>query len=225
MKTTLYCLVCLALLFGVAGTAGAAPYAPPSGVWGHDCTNWITYDHPWDSGWICYDPDHGPGGDGWINCSNGSDVVWPGLEIQLWVEMECYLTWDRTTAQIHRYNDFSDFCVYFNGTSSCNNGQYIITTSPVEHGLDYMKFVGDMFGDGNSTPPRTGPNINATWLYSLDQSGYNPMTIDGNDRYFLVDACDHVFTIAACFDMSYHQPDGYYQLGGPDYSICPATPL
>jgi hypothetical protein len=225
IKTTLYCLVCLAFLLGLAGTAVAAPNEPPlqnGGVglgWGHDCGNWVSYYDSWDSGWICYDPDHGPGGDGWINCSGGTDVVWPGLDIELWVEMECYLTWDHTRAQIHRTADFNDFCLLFHGTSSCNNGQYIITTGGPLGSLDYMSFVGDMLGR------TTGPNIPASWEYSMDGSGYAPMTTDGADKYFLVEACDHNFTIAVCLDMIFHQPDGYYQLGGDGYCICPATPL
>jgi hypothetical protein len=228
MKTALYCLVGLALMLGLAGTAGATVPPPPgpTGHWGHDCGNWVNYTDPWASGWICYDPAAGSGGGGWLNCSDGTHVTWPGLDIQLWVEMECALTWDRTKAQIHRYNNFDDFCLTFDGTSSCNNGQYIITTAAPgapTNALDFMWFKGDMFGD---SPPRTGPNIPAAWTYTMDGSGaYYPMTNDGNDKYFLVDACDHYFTIAVCLDMVYHQPDGYYELGGPGYCICPATPL
>jgi hypothetical protein len=218
IKTTLYCLVCLAFLLGLAGTAVAIP---PPGGWGHDCGNWITQSDPWASGWICYDPILGSGGDGWRYCSNGQPVAWPGLDIQLWVEMECALTWDYTKAQIHRFNDFNDFCLDFHGTSSCNNGQWIITTAPPGGRLDQMAFIDDVLGRG----PTYGTPIPASWVYSVDGSGWAPPVQEDNDLMFEVGACDHAFAIRICFDMDYHQEDGYYELGGPNYFICPATPL
>jgi hypothetical protein len=211
-------LVVFAAVLLVAGTAYAGPIPP--GGWGKDCTQWITYSDPWASGEMCYDPALGSGGAGWRSCTTHGAVTWPGLDIELWIEMECAFAWDATHAQIHRASDYSDFVLDFCGWSACNHGQYIITTPPTGGSLDFLPFVSQVAGSAQGT------NIPLTWLFSLDGSTYAPMTNDGDGtRYFLVDKCDHHFCIRVVGDIAYHQGDGYYHLGGQGASICPAEPL
>ena len=72
-----------------------------------------------------------------------------------------------------------------------------------------------------------GEDIPLAWDYQIDGSGtYAPMA-DGDDgaKQFVVDACDHNFDIRVTVTPEYHQGDGYYYLGGPGASICPANPL
>jgi hypothetical protein len=220
-----YFVILLGLML-IAGTALADPIVgptPPMG-WGQDCTNWITYTDPWTSNHLCYDPTLGAGGAGWRDCVTGVQVVWPGLDIEMWIEMECLLHWDATHVQIHRASDYADFYIYFTGTSACNNGQYLIVTPPtgLATGLTVLPFVVDMFG---RTGPTYGTDIPLTWEVSIDGGAYGPMVPDGDNLMFLVDLCDHYFTVRVLVDQMYHQEDGYYYLGGPGASICPATPL
>jgi hypothetical protein len=210
----------------LTGTALADPVvgAIPPGGWGTDCSNWIEYTDPWVSNHLIYDPLLGAGGEGFRDCVTNAAVIWPGLEIEMWVEMECLLTWNATHVKIHRASDYDGFFLYFYGTSACNNGQWIITTPPTAvGGLEYLPFVKDMF---NRTGPAYGTDIPLTWEYNIDGGGFAPMIAgtDGNLQ-FEVGLCDHSFTIRIFVDQQYHQEDGYYYLGGPGASICPTTPL
>jgi len=216
----MYKLLLIALVLAVPVQADANPLQGPIPLagWGHDCTNWITYSDPWTSGEMCYDPNYS-GGDGWMLCSTDSAVVWPGLDIELWIEMECAFTWDHTHAQIHRASLYDDIYLSFNGTSACNNGQWIITNPPAGGDLDSLRFVDDVLGLG----PTRGTAIPLTWEYSLDGAGYLPMIPDGENFMFSVPLCDHYFTIRVRLDVDYHQEDGYYLLTGGN--ICPADPM
>ena len=222
-----FCLMLGVLL--LTGTALADPVvgSTPAAGWGHDCTNWIEYTDPWVSNHLIYDPNF-PGGAGFMDCITGTHVEWPGLDIEMWVEMECLLTWNATHAKIHRASDYDPFYLYFYGTSACNNGQWIITTPPTAlippggTGLTVLPFVDDVLGLG----PTRGTDIPLTWEYNVDGGGFAPMVVgtDGNLQ-FEVSSCDHSFTIRILVNQKYHQEDGYYYLGGPGASICPTTPL
>ena len=221
--------LCVLLMVGPA--LGDPPVGPiPPGGWGTDCTNWIAYSDPWVSQPLCYNPTLGGGGDGWVDCSTGEQVIWPDLNIELWIEMACTFYWDETHVQIHRYDNYNDFVIYLDGGSSCNNGQYIITTPPTALGsLDYMPFIQDMF---NRTGPSFGTDIPLTWEASLNGGAFAPM-IDLPDnpepgitsKYFLVDLCDNYWRVKITGDIAYHQEDGYYYLGGPGCFTCPANPM
>ncbi len=197
---------CLLLL---ASPALGDPVVGPTPVagWGNDCTNWITYSDPFNSGPLCYDPLAGGGGAGWMTCPSGDPVVWPPLDIELWIEMECTFYWDETHVQIHRYADYSDFVVYLDGGSSCNNGQYIITTPPTDPGtLDYLPFVQDMFG---RTGASYGTNIPLTWEASLNGGPYEPMIDLPDDpepgvtsKYFLVPLCENYWRVKITGDIA-----------------------
>jgi hypothetical protein len=206
------------------GTGGyGAPGNQAFAGWGRDCTNWMSYSDPWASGEMCYDPLGGSGGEGWRLCSTGGPVVWPGLDIELWIEMECAFTWNATHVQIHRASNYDNFVVTFSGTSACNQAQYIITTPPTAVGsLATLPFMQDMFGH------TAGTGIPLTWEYSRDGSPWAPMsdlTDPPGSKYFLVGPCDHSFCIKVVGDIAYHQADGYYHLSGEGGSICPAEPL
>ena len=210
------------LMHTAAGRADDVVGPIPPGGWGTSCENYIEYSDAWSSGEIIYNPLLGAGGEGWVYCSDCSTQVdWPGLDIELWVEMECVLTWDHTHAQIHRASEYSDFYLYFHGTSACNNGQYMIVTAPDGGTLAVLDFKDDVLGWG----PTRGTDIPLTWAASVDGGAYAPMVPDGNDLYFLVDPSNHYFDVRVLVDMDYHQEDGYYYLGGEGYSICPTTPL
>jgi hypothetical protein len=223
---TKYLIPLLAMLLAVSANADPVVGPTPPGGWGTDCTEWIVYSDPWTSGEMCYDPILGSGGEGWRVCATGQQVVWPSLDIELWIEMECVLSWNATHAQIHRASDYTDIILEFCGTSVCNNGQYIITTPPTAlASLAYLPFVEDMFG---RTGPQYGTDIPLTWEYSMDGGPWLPMddlADPPGSKYFLVDACDHYFCVRITADVAYHQEDGYYYLGGPGSSICPAEPL
>lgn len=209
----------------MVGPALGTPVGPtPPGGWGTDCTNWITYSNPWVSNPLCYDPLLGAGGEGWRDCVTGNQVIWPDLDIELWVEMACTFYWDETHVQIHRYDNYNDVVIYLDGGSSCNNGQYIITTPPTALGtLDYLPFVDDVLGRG----PTFGTNIPLTWdVNILDGAGYVAM-VDGTAgaKQFVVPLSCQDYVIRVTGDIAFHQEDGYYYLGGEGCYICPANPM
>ena len=220
------------LLVLLTGWAVADPVVGPTppGGWGTDCTNWITYTDAWASAPLCYDPLAGSGGDGWIDCETGEQVLWPSLDIEMWVEMECTFEWAATHVQIHRYANYDDFYVYLDGNSCCDNGQYIITTPPTAVGsLDYLPFQQDMFG---RTGPSNGTDIPLTWEYSLNGADYLPMTdlpdnpeVGVTSKYFLVPLSCNYWRVRISGDVIYHQGDGYYYLGGPGAFTCPASAI
>lgn len=197
-------------------------HAPPGG-WGTDCTDWIRYSDPWCSGEMLYGSP-GAGAGAWQSCQTGAPIAWPGLSIDLWVEMECALTWDATHAQVHRASDYADLVITFCGTSRCNNGQCVVATPPAAVGsLEHLPFVEDMFGRTTG-----GPDIPLNWDYNLDGGAYEPMSDladPSGSKYFTVGACDHTFCIRVTGDLRYHQEDGYYYLGGPGSAICLGEPL
>lgn len=202
---------------------------PPAG-WGNDCTQWITYSDPWTSTELCYDPTLGAGGEGWRDCVTGEQVIWPALEIQLWIEMECRFEWSATHIQIHRASDYSSITIELDGGSHCNSGQYIITRPPASlTSLDYLPFVQDQFG---TIGQAAGTDIPLAWEYNLNGAGWVPMTNLQNDpvpgttsKYFLVPASDNTWSVRIIIAPAYHQDDGYYYLGGPGAVTCPANPL
>lgn len=213
-----------AAFFGAVLLLAAAAYAnphqgsTPPGGWGTDCSEWVVMSDPWCSPEMIYMWPSPGGAAGFHDCA-GNDIVWPGLDIELWIEMECVICWDATHAQIHRASDYSDLEIFFCGSSRCNNGQWLIATPPPGGSLAYLPFVQDMFGRTTG-----GTNIPLTWEYSVDGSAYLPME-DGEDgaKQFVVGLCDHTFCVKVTGDIVYHQPDGYYNLTGG--SICPAEPL
>lgn len=224
-RNFLFLPLCLLLLAGSAMANGVVGPTPPSG-WGHDCTQWITYSDYWYSGELCYDWPSQGGGAGWIECDTGLPVVWPRLDIELWIEMECVFRWDATHVQIHRASNYSDVEIYLSGGSCCNNGQYIITTPPTANpSLDFLPFVQDMFGRSG---PAYGTNIPLTWAYSLNGAPYAPMqplNDPPGSKYFLVPLSCNEWVVQIIGDIAFHQEDGYYYLGGPGCFTCPANPM
>ena len=112
-------LIFLSMLLLLTGTAlgDAVVGQTPALGWGNDCAQWITYSDPYLSNEMCYDLLMGAGGDGWRDCVTGDPVVWPPLDIELWIEMECVFHWDATHVQIHRASDYTDFYIYLSGGS------------------------------------------------------------------------------------------------------------
>jgi hypothetical protein len=230
--------IALLVVFAATVAFATAPVPPGTGVsgylpgWGHDPTDWEVYSVPWASGWLIYDPLQGAQQLGWnkAGLTQGNPYApqlvqltnWPGMDIELWIEMEAMFTWDNTEVNIHRAGNYNDIYVQFNGTCSSNNGQYIITTPVTGGNLDYLPFVEDMWG---RTGPTHGVDIPITWQYSLDGAAWAPMLPNctpPNSWMFVCPACDHYFSIRAVLDVTYHQGDGYYHLTGG--SICPAEP-
>jgi hypothetical protein len=229
LRNLLIFVALLAFLPMVAMADAVVGATPPSG-WGQDCTQWITYTDPWNSGELCYDPSAGGGGDGWIDCDTKAQVNWPSLDIELWIEMECVFHWNATHVQIHRASDYSDFEIYLSGGSCCNNGQYIITTPPTATpSLDVLPFVQDMFGRTGST---YGTDIPLTWEANLNGTGFQPMidlpdnpAVGITSKYFLVPLSCNDWVVRITGDIVFHQEDGYYYLGGPGAFTCPANPM
>jgi hypothetical protein len=232
MSRYLILAVGIVFLFSGLALADAVVGPTPTAGWGHDCTQWIQYSDAWASGELCYDPDLGGGGDGWVDCATNAQVVWPSLDIELWIEMECTFYWNATHVQIHRASDYSDIVIELAGGSCCNNGQYIITTPPSALGsLDNLPFVEDMFG---RTGPDYGTDISLTWEWDVagDGLGFQPMTdLPDNpaagitSKYFKVPLSCNDWIVRITGDVVFHQEDGYYYLGGPGAFTCPANPL
>lgn len=230
MKHALFTFVAVLTLVALAQAVpipqeGSVPL-PPRGGWGMECEDYVTMSNPWQSGEAIYNPLIGSGGLGFVLCPNCTEgIAWPALDIELWIEMECNFTWDNTSADIHLASYYDDVCLYFNGTSACNNGQYIIVNPPPGQSLDVLPFVADMFG---RTGPDYGTDIPVAWEASVDGGPYTVMQnltgADAGSKYFLVPKCNHFYTIKACLDIVYHQEDGYYTWARGGF-LCPANPM
>jgi hypothetical protein len=216
----------LVMALGAQAQVGHQGPIPPAG-WGHDCTNWITYSNPWGPIEMCYTLG-GVGGAGWRNCADGNLITWPGLDIEMWIEMECVFTWSAQHVGIHRTSNYDPFELVFTGTSACNNGVAIITTPPTGGNLNALLFTSDLLGHVRGGGGLYSDDIPLLWTYSLDGSGWAPMTPNNdppNSIYFNVPSCNHYFAIRAVGTPLFHQADGYYYLGGQGANICPAEPL
>lgn len=158
-------------------------------------------------------------GSDFIDLATDQPVVWPGLDIELWIEAECTASWEGYDVDIVRTANYSNFEIRFLGSSSCNLPIYVVTEAPGGAAeLSELPFKSGVPGSGvGSADP-----IQLTWEYSIDGSSWAPMNATDKGLRFLVEACDHNLRIRCIGAVPYHQEPGYYRLGGEDgYHICP----
>jgi len=213
------------LAFGQHAYNGTLSDAP-SGGWGHDCSTWTS------TGGVGYNltsaclTTEGT----FVDCATHIPVVWPGLDIQVWVEAMCWFSWEETAYQVHVANTETaqDICFVFSGTNSCNIPVNINTEGPGTAGdVGVIPWVSGIGGWNNGS---LGGNLEATWQYQyttgngpLNPNGWLPYTGQtGHTRTFQVPECQHSVYIQCCLHFDVHQKAGYYHLAGG--SICPANP-
>lgn len=221
MKTLVIIIACVALV----GLAFAGD-TPPLG-WGHDCTNWVSYSVPYGPTTACYAPSHGE----FIDCLTGANIIWPGLDIEMWIEAECTFSWVATEADVHRAGSevAESVCLTFAGNSSCNIPTYVVTHAPLAMGsqlgtLDVLPFISNV--PGAADDGYAAPHVPLTWYYSIDNGAFLPYTNQsGAERRFYLPSCAHPIAIMCCVEIPFHQRAGYYHLGGEGASICPAEGL
>lgn len=229
-----YLIVSIVLISLMAFPALAT--APPAngayvGGWGMNPTNWQTATGSF-SAWGLYDPAGGGGGAGWIvGWSPITYISYAPITLELWIEMYSLQTYHYTSYQWHRLGDQAEhICFTIEGLCQSNNGQYIILESDGTDPLTHLFFRHNVLGGSSPTPPAIDLPITwqARWgtgsTYGSNvQWGWLTPIPDGENLYVLIpDPCDHWFQFEGCFDIAYHQPDGYYSL---TMAGCPAPVL
>jgi hypothetical protein len=162
----------------------------------------------------------------------GDPLTWPGLEIDVWVEAECFVSWENFDVDIHRTGNYSDFTIVFPGLSQCNLPVRIITEAP--GGQAELSSI-PMVAAGAPGISVGNNAIPLTWEWRVNRMGegwtsWAPYEGTTNTGMFfdINEPCDHQIQIRAIGDMEYHQAAGHYKLGdmnNPAYSICPVEPL
>lgn len=215
-----------------AGMGLADPHVPyphgpaPQGGWGHDCTNWSATLDPFAPHTACLTLDGT-----FLDCETGGPALWPGLELEAWVEATCTYSWDATAAQFHIGNTEApgDMCVVFHGSNSCNIPVGIRTSAAPGFRLDQLPYTSGIDGWNMGDQDQT---LELTWRYRYtlpngDWSPWTPYTNIGPDWawiQFNLEECIHEIEIECCVHWVFHQTAGYYHMP-PGGSICPASPM
>jgi len=225
-----YFMLIVAIL-GLCGMSFATdpPLPPHSGEWGHDCTNWVDMAVPYGPRTACYAPAHGE----FIDCATGSNITWPGLDIEMWIEAECTFEWAATQADVHRGGSQTadEVCLTFAGNSSCNIPTYVVTHAPLANvstgqtgTLDVLPFISNVPGAADDNFANS--NAALVWKYKYDSGDWTAYDVNtGATRRFYLPSCNHPIAIQCCIQIPFHQRAGYYHLGGEGASICPAEGL
>jgi hypothetical protein len=198
--------------------------------WGMNPTNWNNYSGSFTA-WGIYDPLVG-GGNGWVvgyGIGNAPIYIqYAPITLELWIEMYALQTYHYTSYQWHRLGNAAEhICFTIEGLVQSNNGQYVSLVRG-QQDLTNLWFIHDIF---DRTGIQYGSNLPLTWMgrwgrgliYGSEvQWGWELLT-PGPDLTMLIgEPCDHWFQFEGCFDIPYHQADGYYNL---TMAGCPAPEL
>jgi hypothetical protein len=215
----------IASIMAICLVAFAAQATPPPAYggygpgWGMEPFTWQTTSGTFSS-WGLYDPNYVGGGDAWVVAWNPTTyITYAPITLELWIEMYCLQTYQYTSYKWHRLGDqLESVCFTIDGTIQSNNGQYISLTKGTD-ALDHLWFRQNIFG-GNTPSP--APDIPIAWRARWGDGlvvgtgvrwGWDSVDPDPDDITILIDEpCDHWFQFEGCFEIAYHQPDGYYSL-------------
>jgi hypothetical protein len=234
MKHLILAVMMIAMLALVANAQVPEPPANGtySGGWGMNPNDWETTTGSYNSGIALYklDPAH-PAGNGWLV---GWDplvyIDYAPITFELWIEMYMIQTYHYTSYQWHRIgNHAENICALIQGTVKSNEGCWVLCTcDPLVNDPNYLTFQGNM-GAGDD---RNARDIPVTWEgrwglgldYGVDpQMPWTQLTwADGELILDELTACDRWFEFRMCFDLLYHEADGYYSL---EITGCPAPTL
>ena len=209
-------LITIAVAFLAVGSFAQSSYPPPGG-WGTNWTNTIIM----GGGYSVVDLLHVPNGaaPGYWNAppAPGTPFVFPGITVELWVEMILDITWNYTTVQMHYAGHGPSFIYtfYLCGLISSNSPQQIAITY-TGMPLCQLTFMEDIFGLnpggvanpcihwfgvwGTGTPPTT-PTY-----------GSNDELTPDPDIYMTIPLCQHWFCFIGEICINEHIEDGYYLL-------------
>jgi hypothetical protein len=200
--------------------------------WGMNPNDWDNHTGSFNSGTVIYDPLYLGGGLSWVvgydGAMNPIYLVYTPITMELWIEMYMIQTYEHTSYQWHRIGNHAEhICFLIQGLIKSNNGQYVSLTWDGTDPLTHLYFRENIFGS-----PTPGPgcrDIPITWrtrwgnglVYGVDiQQTWTVTTPDPHDITMLIpDPCDHWYEFEGCFDLEYHECDGYYSLTSAG---CPA---
>lgn len=223
--------------FALAGAAWAVP--PPSNGgylpgWGMNPNDWQTTSGSFNSGPVIYDPAYVGGGLSWVAGYDGAMnpiyLVYTPITFELWIEMYMIQTYEYTSYQWHRIGDHAEhICFLIQGLIQSNNGQYVSLTWDGTDALTHLWFRENIFG--SATPGPLCRDIPITWstrwgnglVYGVnEQQAWTVTTPDPDVTMLIPEPCDHWYEFEGCFDLEYHECDGYYSLTSAG---CPAPIL
>jgi hypothetical protein len=230
MKHLILAVMMIAMLALVANATAPPAHGVYQAGWGMNPNTWQTTTGSF-SAWGLYAPSLGSGGSGWVvDWTDPNNLVlidYAPITLELWIEMYSLQTYHYTSYQWHRLGDaYEEVCFTIEGILKSNNGQYVILEWDGTDELDHLYFrhnVLDGSSPGNCDIPLTWQ---ARWGTGVEYGvgvveGWHTPAITGEHNLYVLipDPCDHWFQFEGCFEIPYHQPDGYYSL---TMAGCPA---
>ncbi len=209
------------ILSGLVYAQTAGPAAPPYKMeggslvanpdgWGEDCSNWIHYEYPWDSGNLIYDPDLGY----YRYCADGSTLDdWPDMFADLYIELDLVVHLDARKVTIHRYGTHSAQTVefVFGGWLRSNQMNRVSMTHKTNHPMNAMVFQNGVFGGGSDLPITWYTRYGNGLVIGAGDPAWTPRTVGETDDINIdIAKCDHWFQFRAVIELPVHVDDGHY---------------
>lgn len=237
MSRTKLLITVMALLV-IPSLAAGQMVPPPAhgsylGGWGYNPTKWDAISGSWSSGFTMYCPTGPLGGAGWFvdwtDPANPVYIDYGDITLELWIEMYMIQTYQWTDWQWHRLgNEAEHICFNIGGTIQSNEGVWILMTADPAYDPNFLTFQGNI-GVGDDRNVRNIPiTYRGRWgdgfvVGNNVVQGWTALTWAGGDLILAeLEACDHWFEFEGCFDLVYHEADGYYKLV---LAGCPAPTL
>ncbi len=235
MSRTKLLIPLVALLVIPSLAAGQAIPPPAHGDhiagWGYNPHKWNAVSGSWTSGFAMYNPTAPElGGAGWVvGWDPLTYIDYGDITLELWIEMYMVQTYQYTSYQWHRLgNEAEQICFTIDGTVQSNEGAWILMTADPAWDPNYLKFMGHI-GVGDNRNMRDIPitwqgQWGHGWIPGVDVvMPWTSLEWEGDDLILAeIEACDQWFQFEGCFDLLYHEADGYYKLV---IAGCPAPSL
>jgi len=233
MKRVALILMAVAVMAMIAFATGSTPpppaRSPYAGGWGMNPTRWDSAFGTWSSGLSLYDP-NSSGGGGWVVGWNPTTyITYAPITLELWIEMYSIQTYHYTHYQWHRLGDLAEnVCFTIEGTLVSNEGCYVLMTADPAFDPNYLNFEHNI-GVGDDRNARDIPIVwSGRWGHGLAYG--DSLVLDwtnlswNQDELVLAEVtpCNNWFQFRGCFDLVYHEADGYYKLV---IAGCPAPGL
>ncbi|RJP80707.1 MAG: hypothetical protein C4524_03020 [Candidatus Zixiibacteriota bacterium] len=212
MKRFALALFVVAVVAMVANAGG--PWTTPY-PWGTDANDWEWTDPA--SGWGWHEMIYNPTTGHFTYTTTGETVVWPDLNVELFMEWSLELQYEITHFQIHRVNNYDPITISLPAHIKANDpARFQINPRP-GYSLSTLDFK------SSAVPGYNGVDCPiSNWQIAVDGGAPVNMNNTGSSKYYDFPLCDHDFTVLITIDPLYHQNSGRYQLMA---ELCPIPPV
>lgn len=212
MKRYMIAAVMAMALFALTANAVNPPWLGPPWPWGQDCTEWAWYGEPWGPTEMVYNPDT----QGFYICGD-SLVVWPTLDLELFIEWEIEVYFAYTHVQVHLASYYDPWTIEIDSNYIKSNDPSQFQILPLAgYTLDSLNWISPV------VPGYTGTDCPITsWQIRVNGASWTDMQGGPSNRYWVFTSCDNYFDLKIVIDPEYHQSSGYYKL---EATLCPLPP-